>query len=607
MNFESLALQEAEQRVNKLVKQLLDHYGFEEEDVRKAVEATGASSAPNAINYLLDNGAEDRGGTVTLQHCPHTDFLAPEKLVAKASLAFGRRCSHGCSGTENWVCLFCGQTSCSRYVRSHALAHYHDTKSKAEHTVSVGELARGVPEALGHHLAISLGDLSVWCYECDAYIDPNSGRNPVVRPLVQRMEELKFGPSATGAEEEELAAPAGGEARVGAPLQGQKDALHGSLGEEVWAPPCMSVVANEAARPGYRTCVAHEYKDAPTVLEAKVKILCRLIRNAKRAVAYTGAGISTASGIADYATKAKRKAPELASPYDAKPTEAHKVLVALHRKGHLDRWVQQNHDGLPQKAGFPQHCLNEIHGAWFDPSNPVVPMDGTLREDLLRQLLEWEEEADLVFALGSTLCGMNADRLCTAAAQRARAGTAGQFGLVIVNLQQTQYDHLCSLRIFATIDDVLVALTREFARTGAALGMPCATPTSPQAGPQGDRFEVLYDESGERGGRSMLDLNPGMKVRFVRQPKWDADRVGTLATVVRRTERGDWELKLLDERGSVRRLGSWWVQAALDGLIDHLPVVNCPSTVESLSREMAGGGGPSQIATASTCDTCDLL
>ena len=30
----------------------------------------------------------------------------------------------------------------------------------------------------------------------------------------------------------------------------------------------------------------------------------------------------------------------------------------------LSFWVQQNHDGLPQKAGFPQWLLNEIHGSW---------------------------------------------------------------------------------------------------------------------------------------------------------------------------------------------------------------------------------------------------
>ena len=50
--------------------------------------------------------------------------------------------------------------------------------------------------------------------------------------------------------------------------------------------------------------------------------------------------------------------------------------------------MQQNHDGLPQKAGYPQQHLNEIHGAWFDPTNPVVPMSGTLREDLMTWLLD---------------------------------------------------------------------------------------------------------------------------------------------------------------------------------------------------------------------------
>ena len=67
----------------------------------------------------------------------------------------------------------------------------------------------------------------------------------------------------------------------------------------------------------------------------------------------------------------------------------------MFRKGMLHRWVQQNHDGLPQKAGVPQHMMNEIHGAWFDPSNPVVAMSGDLRSDLFEDLLLWEQKADL--------------------------------------------------------------------------------------------------------------------------------------------------------------------------------------------------------------------
>lgn len=62
---------------------------------------------------------------------------------------------------------------------------------------------------------------------------------------------------------------------------------------------------------------------------------------------------------------------------------SHYALCALDSAGLLHSWVQQNHDGLPQKAGFPQEKINEVHGAWFDPSNPVVFMDGTLRGDLV--------------------------------------------------------------------------------------------------------------------------------------------------------------------------------------------------------------------------------
>ena len=43
-----------------------------------------------------------------------------------------------------------------------------------------------------------------------------------------------------------------------------------------------------------------EYFDSPEVLEKKVDELVELIRNSKRMVAFTGAGLSTAAGIPDY-------------------------------------------------------------------------------------------------------------------------------------------------------------------------------------------------------------------------------------------------------------------------------------------------------------------
>ena len=67
---------------------------------------------------------------------------------------------------------------------------------------------------------------------------------------------------------------------------------------------------------------------------------------------------------------------------DATPTPTHLALAVLRAQGLVHAWIQQNHDGLPQKAGWPQENLIEIHGSWYDPSNPVVCYDGSLRSDL---------------------------------------------------------------------------------------------------------------------------------------------------------------------------------------------------------------------------------
>eukprot|EP00438_Fugacium_kawagutii_P030302 Skav204410 [mRNA] locus=scaffold398:102268:126856:- [translate_table: standard] len=268
--------------------------------------------------------------------------------------------------------------------------------------------------------------------------------------------------------------------------------------------------------------------DHDDVLHAKVKMLADLIRRSKACVAYTGAGISTASGISDYASKANDSIAtngitEKISPWRAKPTLAHHALVSLHRSGYLKHWVQQNHDGLPQKAGYPQKELNEIHGAWFDPSNPVVPMSGTLRGDLMSWLLEWESACDLCLALGTSMVGMNSDRMAISAAQRAKAGKA--LGTVIVALQQTQYDASSSLRIFAPIDRVMQLLSAEMQLPDTA---PSAMPR-PVAGEIPHVYGNLpYDKNGRRSERSRttLDLREGARVRLVNQQAWDQERWG---------------------------------------------------------------------------------
>jgi NAD-dependent SIR2 family protein deacetylase len=253
---------------------------------------------------------------------------------------------------------------------------------------------------------------------------------------------------------------------------------HGLLGAHEWVKPRMVVQCSDEARPGYNTCSAAEYVDEFDVFDKKVQIVADLIRKSSHRVIYSGAGISTASGIADYASVAKgsigmklQQEKWLPSqslgripmhPLDAQPTLSHKVLTAMHNQGYLDYWVQQNHDGLPQKAGFPQCALNEIHGAWYDPSNPVVPMNGNLRNDLFNDLLQWERKVDFCLVLGTSLCGMNSDRIVASAANtfiKNNGKSAG--GAVIVGLQSTKLDHLASVRIFATIDDTMRLLAQK--------------------------------------------------------------------------------------------------------------------------------------------------
>merc|ERR1711934_584977 len=100
------------------------------------------------------------------------------------------------------------------------------------------------------------------------------------------------------------------------------------------------------------------------------------------------------------------------------PTVAHCILAELNQRNLLHGWVQQNHDGLPQKAGYKQEDINEIHGSWYDPSNPVVKYGGSLRGELFEDMWNWANTADLVLVLGTSLSGLNADQCCTKTAGR---------------------------------------------------------------------------------------------------------------------------------------------------------------------------------------------
>jgi NAD-dependent SIR2 family protein deacetylase len=227
----------------------------------------------------------------------------------------------------------------------------------------------------------------------------------------------------------------------------------------VWPEPDCVFHSDRKARPGYDSASKSEFLDSPAVLEAKVKELARMIRKSQRVVAYTGAGLSTASGIGDYASAvgglvhAHGLGPHIEWLKAQGPTNGHRALAALERQDYLHAWINQNHDGLAQKATFPMAKLNECHGSWFDKRNPVVHMNGAVRDDLDEDIDYWADHADLVLALGTSLSGLSADRVALEAAKRQ--------GLVIISLQRTKQDCTAALRIFSKLDDALIMLARE--------------------------------------------------------------------------------------------------------------------------------------------------
>jgi NAD-dependent deacetylase len=126
--------------------------------------------------------------------------------------------------------------------------------------------------------------------------------------------------------------------------------------------------------------------DLPDQTLDALDFAAELITQAKHAIALTGAGISTPSGIPDFRSEGKglwakdeplevasqatfRAHPEkffawfhplARSIFDAVPNPAHKALAALQEAGKLQTIITQNIDVLHQKAGSKR--VIEMHG-----------------------------------------------------------------------------------------------------------------------------------------------------------------------------------------------------------------------------------------------------
>jgi NAD-dependent deacetylase len=233
----------------------------------------------------------------------------------------------------------------------------------------------------------------------------------------------------------------------------------------------------------------------------------RLLAGSTRAVAFTGAGVSTASGIPDFRSPGgvwTRHAPVMYADFlasaaarrrywtarremyadfrNARPNAAHRALAELEARGRLSGLITQNIDGLHQEAGSAG--VIELHGtnrrvicvacgrdhdvAAVYASEEAAPGCGcggplkaatisfgqALDPDVLEAAFALARSADLLIVAGSSLVVQPAAALPVAAAQ---AGA----DVVIANRDATPLDGLAAAVIHGPVEEVLPALVRD--------------------------------------------------------------------------------------------------------------------------------------------------
>jgi NAD-dependent deacetylase len=231
------------------------------------------------------------------------------------------------------------------------------------------------------------------------------------------------------------------------------------------------------------------------------------LRSAQRVAAFTGAGISTESGISDFrspggvwdryrivtyqefvASVESRKEywvmkkeffHELTS---ARPNRAHKALARLEREGRLHCLITQNIDGLHQAAGSSPEKIIELHGTNRQADclgcgrrlpieavqerlesgeeeprceecgellKPATVMFGqSMPEEELRCAFEYAAACDLLFMIGSSLQVQPAASIPQAAYQ---AGAK----LIFINRTETPWDQIADLRFSEPAGEVM--------------------------------------------------------------------------------------------------------------------------------------------------------
>jgi NAD-dependent SIR2 family protein deacetylase len=214
-------------------------------------------------------------------------------------------------------------------------------------------------------------------------------------------------------------------------------------------------------------------------LYQQIDTLAQWMFEAKHLVVFTGAGISTESGLPDFRgpdgiwTRQAKGLPTKPRDFSlAEPNAGHLAIVELQKLGKLSFLISQNVDNLHLRSGIRPELLAELHGnvtklrcarcgAQVDRSanmnrcscggklvSSVVNFGQPLPRKELADSYRHSQNCDLFMVAGSSL-------VVTPAADMPRAAVQSGARLVIINQGETPLDRVAHLRFVERTGEVL--------------------------------------------------------------------------------------------------------------------------------------------------------
>lgn len=238
-------------------------------------------------------------------------------------------------------------------------------------------------------------------------------------------------------------------------------------------------------------------------MEDKYTKLKQIIKDSKSIVVFSGAGISTESGIKDFRSDDGLYNEKLNNNYspeeiishsffinhtlefyeyykekmmtiDAKPNIAHLYFANLEKENKRVIIITQNIDGLHQKAGsknvielhgsiYRNYCMdcNAFYDASYIKNSKGIPRckkcGGIIKPDVVLYQ-EGLNELDIQRAISAIMTSDTMLIIGTSLNVYPAAGFVNYFkgnNLIIINKQKTQYDKMCDLIFNENIVDVI--------------------------------------------------------------------------------------------------------------------------------------------------------